>query len=230
MRFIETLDQALYAVVRGEVVHFRLWTSRFRPVVNDCLAHGQSLPFGPVNFVITPLADGSPVHVFRGLRDHLLREIHNALVIGVSLVCLEHGELGIPAPAEPLVPEVAVDLIHAIQPADDQPLQIKFGCDAEVEIHIERVVMRDKRPRHSSTGDGLHHRSLDFDESAGIERAPHRLHQLVPPQENFAHFRIHHQIDVALAVAQFDVGEAVPLFRQGKKILAQERDFLDVNG
>ena len=222
MRFIETLDQALYAVVRGEVVHFRLWTSRFRPVVNDCLAHGQSLPFGPVNFVITPLADGSPVHVFRGLRDHLLREIHNALVIGVSLVCLEHGELGIPAAAEPLVPEVAVDLIHAIQPADDQPLQIKFGRDAGVEIDVERIVMRLERLGRRARCQRRQHRRFNFDVPVLVEKAAN--------QENFAHFRIHHQIDVALAVAQFDVGEAVPLFRQGKKILAQERDFLDVNG
>ena len=90
--------------------------------------------------------------------------------------------------------------------------------------------MRDERPGHGPTGDGLHHRRFDFDESVGIERAAHRLHQLAALQKDFAHFRIHHQVDVALAIAQFDVGETVPFFGQGKKVLAQERDFLHVDG
>ena len=41
--------------------------------------------------------------------------------------------------------------------------------------------------------------------------------------EYLAHFGIHDQIDIALAIAQFDVGQPVPLFRQRKQVLAEER-------
>ena len=60
--------------------------------------------------------------------------------------------------------------------------------------------------------------------------APHRLHQLAALQKNFAHLGIHHQIDVALPVAQFDVGEAVPLLGQRQQVFAEERDLLYVDG
>ena len=110
------------------------------------------------------------------------------------------------------VAEVAVDFVDAIESADHQALQVEFGRDAQKKIHVERVVMGYKWAGDGAAGDGLHHRGLDFDEAVRVESAAHRLHQLRALQKNFADFRIHDQIDVALAVAQFDVGEAVPFF------------------
>jgi hypothetical protein len=81
------------------------------------------------------------------------------------------------------VAEVAVDFVDAIESADDQPLEIKFGRDAQIQIHVERVVMGHERPRHRAAGDGLHHRRFDLDESVRIECAPHRLHQLACASE-----------------------------------------------
>ena len=79
---------------------------------------------------------------------------------------------------ETFVAEVAVDLIDAVESAHDQPLQIKLGGDAEIKIHVERVVMRHERARDRATGNGLHHRRLDFDESMRVEGTAHRLHHL----------------------------------------------------
>ena len=151
------------------------------------------------------------------------------MIVGVGLVGLEHGELGIPAPSQAFVAEVAVDLVDAVEAADDQALQIKLGRDAQVEIHVERVVMGDERPRDGAAGDGLHHRRFDFDEAVRVEGAAHRLHQLRALQKDFAHLGIHHQVDIALAVAQFDVGEPVPLLGQGQQVFAEEGDLLDVD-
>ena len=89
--------------------------------------------------------------------------------------------------------------------------------------------MSDKRPRHSSAGDGLHHRSFNFDESVRFHRAPQRLHQFAALQKNVAHARIHDEIDIALAVTQFHVSEPVPLLGQGQKILAEERYLLHMD-
>ena len=69
----------------------------------------------------------------------------------------------------PLIPEVAVDLIHAIESADRQPLQIKLGSDPQKQIHVERVVMRLKRTRHRSARHRLHHRRFDFHKSLRVE-------------------------------------------------------------
>ena len=80
------------------------------------------------------------------------------------------------AGADALVAEVAVDLIDAIEAADDQALEVKLGRDAQEEIDIQGVVMGDKRTRRSAAGDGLHHRRFDLDEAAGIEEAADRLH------------------------------------------------------
>ena len=44
------------------------------------------------------------------------------------------------------------------------------------------------------------------------------------------HFRVDHQIEVALAVADFDVGEAVPFLRQRQERLRQELQSLGVDG
>ena len=133
--------------------------------MNNRFAHGETLPVGPVDFLIAPLCFRRAVYVFCGLGDDFLCEVHHALVVGIRLIELEHGELGIPAPAQTLIAEVAVDFVDAIESAHDQSFQIKFGSDSQVEVHVERVVVRDERPRHGAACDGLHHGRFDFDES-----------------------------------------------------------------
>ena len=89
--------------------------------------------------------------------------------------------------------------------------------------------MRDKRTRHCAAGDGLHHRRFHFDKSVRVHEAPHRLHQLAALEKNFAHLGIHHQVDVALAVAQLNVGQAMPLLRQRQQVFGEKRDFFHVH-
>ena len=104
--------------------------------------------------------------------------------------------------------------------------------------------MGDEWARHGAAGDGLHHRRLDFDESVRVESAAHRLHELGALQKHFAHFRIDHQVDIALPVAHFDVGERVPVLRatlgggiclnclpnrQWEQVFAEKGDLFDVN-
>ena len=108
-------------------------------------------------------------------REQLLGHRHQRLVVGVRLVELHHRELGVVLRRDPLVPEVAVDLEHPLDAADGQPLQIELGRDAQVEIHVERVVMRHERPRQRAAGDRLHHRRLDLEVAArGHELANRR--------------------------------------------------------
>ena len=48
-------------------------------------------------------------------------------------------------------------------------------------------------------------------------------------QKNFAHLGIHHHVDIALAVAQLDVGQAMPLLGQRQQVFAEEGDLLDMD-
>ena len=128
VRSVEALDQLLHAFAAGEVAHLRLRACRLRPEMDDRLAHGHALPVGPVDFLIAPLRLRPAIDVLRRFGDDFLRDIHDALIVGVGLIGLEHGELGIPAPSQAFVAEVAVDLVDAIESAHHQPLQIKFGA------------------------------------------------------------------------------------------------------
>ena len=56
-------------------------------------------------------------------------------------------------------------------------------------------------PRHSSAGNGLHHRRFHFDKIMFIQVTPQRLNQLAALEEDLTHLRIHYQIHVTLAIA-----------------------------
>ena len=130
----------------------------------------------------------------------MLRQIHHAAVIGVCLIKLEHRELGIVPRRNPLIPEVAINLVHAVEPANREPLQIQLRRNPQIKIDVQRVVMRHKRPCDRASRDGLHHRRFDFNETASAEKIPHGLNQLRALQKNFAYLGIHEQIDIPLPI------------------------------
>src|SRR5581483_3614291 len=72
------------------------------------------------------------------LADEDLAELHHRDVVGVGLVDLEHRELGVVLAVDPLVSEVVADLVHALETADQQPLQIELERDPQVQVDVER--------------------------------------------------------------------------------------------
>ena len=95
------------------------------------------------------------------------------MIVRIGLVELEHGELGVVLRADALVAEVAVDLVDAVQAADDQALEVKLRRDAQEEVDVQRIVVRREGPRRGAAGDGLHHRGFDFEIAAVVEEAAH---------------------------------------------------------
>ena len=165
-----------------------------------------------------------------GLADDLLRnlanqrfgEIHQVVIILIGLVELEHREFRVVPRREALVAKVAVDLEHFLHPADHELLEIELRGDAQIELHVERVVMRDEWPRRCSARNRVHHRRLDFEIAAGDEELAHRLHDLRALDEDVERGWIGDQIDVALSIALFLVGEPVELFRQRPQRLREQ--------
>ena len=131
----------------------------------------RDAPEGLVEIVFAPL-----VVELALADDHVGQALHRALhhddevvVVGVGHVQLEHGELGVVPRRHALVAEIAVDLVHALQAADDQALEEQLRRDAQVHVHVERVVMRRERPRRRAARNGLQHRRLDLEEIHRVE-------------------------------------------------------------
>ena len=82
-----------------------------------------------------------------------------------------------------LVAEDATDLEHPLHAADDQPLEVQLQRDAQVQVHVERVVVGDERSGMGATGLEVQHRCLDLDEAFGVQRAAEAGDDLVADAE-----------------------------------------------
>jgi len=153
---------------------------------------------------------------------HLLGEVHQVVVIRVGLVELQHGELGVVAGGEPLVAEVAVDLVDPLETAYHQPLQIELRGDAQEQVHVQGVMVGGEGTRHRPAGDGLHHRRLHLQELPGVEEAADELDDAGASLEGLAGGLVHDQVQVAPAIALLLVAESVELLRQRPQGLGQQ--------
>ena len=125
-----------------------------------------------------------------------------------------------------LVAEHAVELEDALEAADEQALEVELGRDAQVEIDVERVVVGHERARRGAAGNRLHHRRLDLDEAARGEELAQELDDLRAAAKRRAHLLVGDQVEVALAVARLDVGQAMPLLRQRAQRLGEHAKLL----
>ena len=192
--------------------------------LHDRLAHRQTAEGrSPVDDLVAPRSLRASRDRRGETREHLLGEPHQVFAFRVRLVELEHRELGIVVGRDALVAEVAVDLVHLRHAADHQPLQVELGRDPQKEVDVERVVVGHEGPRHGAARQGLHHRRLDFEIPALVQKAPEKPDDRRPPLEHLTGLRIDGEVQVALAIAALHVLQAVPLFRERMEGLGQER-------
>ena len=161
-------------------------------------------------------------------RDELLAARRDVLVVGVRLVPLEHRELGVVLGREALVAEVLADLVDALEAADDQALEVELGRDPQVQRAVERVVVRGERPAGAAAVDRLQDRRLDLDEAGVVEEPADLADHLRARDEHLARLLVRHQVELALAVAGLDVGEAVVLLRRRAQRLREQRPVVEL--
>src|SRR6185437_10505044 len=101
--------------------------------------------------------------------------------------------------------------------------------DAQIELEVERVVMRVEGLGRGAAGNGVQHRRLDFEEAALDEDAADRGDDAAAAPQGLAALLAHDEIEVALAVAQLDIGEAVEFLRQRQQRLGQHRHLAAVD-
>ena len=156
--------------------------------------------------------------------EHLLGQRHHLPVGRVRLVELDHRELGVVLGVDPLVPEVPVDLEDALEPADEETLQVELRGDPQVQVHIEGVVVGHERARRRAPGHRLHHRRLDLEEVPRRQEGAEEGDDPRPPAEDLPDVLVDDQVHVPLPVPGLDVGEPVPLLRKGADRLRQQAE------
>ena len=159
--------------------------------------------------------------------EQILGERHHVVDVAVGLVELEHRELGVVPGGDAFVAEVAVDLVDLLHASDREPLQVELGGDAQIQLHPQRVVVRLERTRDRPSGDRLEHGSFDLNIAPLVEKAADRLNEAASGNERLSRVWIRDEVEVALAVADFDVGQAVPFLRERLHSLRQKRERLD---
>ena len=173
------------------------------------------------------VVDRCPACVERDSLEQLLDPVHRVVEVGVRLVPFEHRELGLVLVRDALVAEVLADLVHPLEAADDEPLEVELGRDSEVEVGLQLVRVRDERVRERSAVARLQHRRLHLDEALGVEVAPDRRHDLRAQEEDLARVLVHEQVEVALAIAGLRVGETVERVRKGAPVPREDRQLVD---
>ena len=138
-------------------------------------------------------------------------------VIGVGSIELKHREFGIMPGGDALISEVSVDLVDPFESADQKPLEVQFGRDAEIQVHVQRVVMGPERPCRCAARNGLHHRRLDFEITPRIQKIADGLHDPGTQDKDLLDVGIDDQIDISLTVAEFHIGKAMPFFGKRSK-------------
>ena len=162
----------------------------------------------------------------RGARENALQNVHHAVKVRERLVELAGGELGVVLGVHALVAENAADLVHALQTADDQALEVQLGGDAHIHINVERIVMRDERPRVRAARDGAEHGRLDLHEAEAVEVAAQERHKFRADLKVALALGIDDEVHVALTVAQLLILQTVEFFGQRPQGLREQRDLL----
>ena len=168
--------------------------------------------------------------------NHLFGVVHHPKVVLIGHIDLKSREFRVMGAVHALVAEVARELIHALEAAHDEALQVKLVGNAEVHRDVQGVVVRDERTRRGAAGDGLQHRGLHLEIAALVEETADAVDDAGAGDEDVLHLVVHHEVDVTHTVAQFGVVEfvvlhAVFLFDDGQRPqrLTQHRQFLDMH-
>ena len=144
--------------------------ARPEPALFELLDELDALPRrGEVDLVPAERDLRRPDRLARDGLDELLDPPHRVLVVRVGLVPLDHRELGRVLVRHALVTEVPAQLVDALEPADDQPLEVELGRDPQVEVLVELVRARDERVGERAAVARLEDRRLDLDEAVAVE-------------------------------------------------------------
>ena len=140
----------------------------------DGVLHGQAAEGRRIGDQLLAPGQGFRAHHGPGhIGDQALRQRHHVPQVLAGRVELHHGELGVVTNAESFVAEVPVDLEDLLEAAHDQPLEVELRRDAEVEGHVQGIVVGDEGAGRGAARNGLHHRGLHLEVALLLHEAAH---------------------------------------------------------
>src|SRR5574344_491815 len=164
------------------------------------------------------------------MTEHILCQIHHAIVISICLIKLHQGKFRIVSGVESFVAEYTSDLIDSLHTAHDQSLQIQFKRNTKLYILIECIVMCLERTGGSAAGICHQHRCLHFQEVLTVEIAADGTDDLRTLYKGLTDILVHDQICITLSVTDIGIGQSVPFFRQRLQALGHQCHLFCMNG
>ena len=158
--------------------------------------------------------------------ENALQNVHHAVQIGEGLIQLAGGELGVVLGVHALVAEDASHLVHPLQAAHDEPLQVQLRGDAHIHVDVLRVVMGDEGTGVGAAGDGAENGGLHLHKAQIVQIAAQKRHEPAADLKVSLALGVHDEIHIPLTVAHLLVREAVELLRQGLQGLGEQGDML----
>ena len=172
---------------------------------------------------------GTAADILRQAGIQLLHQVHHALVIGVGLVQLHGGEFGVVLGIHTLIAEDASHLVHTIQAAHDEPLEVKLGLNAQVHIHIQRIVVGHKGPGGSADLQRYQDGGIYLQEALLIQVAADLGQDAAALIEGIPHLRVHNKVHIALAVPGIGIPQPMEFLRQRQQGLGKQLDMGGMN-
>src|SRR5688572_6980463 len=84
--------------------------------------------------------------------------------------------------------------------------------------------MRAKRARHCAAGNRLHDGRFDLQIPSRLQKLTYRGEHLAPHLEYFARLGIDDEIEIALPIADLDIGQPMPLLGERQMTLREKFD------
>ena len=112
------------------------------------------------------------------------------------------------------VTEHAANFKHALHAANDEALQVQFECNAQKQLHVERVVVRDEWASMGAAHFHVQHWRFYFNEFLVVQSFPEAGDSCVTNLECTARFFVDDEVGVALAITGVNIGKPMPFVGQ----------------
>ena len=153
-------------------------------------------------------------HFLSHVRDQAGKQIGHIIVIGIGLIGFQTGKFRIMAFINTFVAEVAADFKHTVKTADDQTLQIKLRSNAQIQIHVQRIVMGNERFGVGAAHNRMKHRCFYLQKTVLLEPTADSRGYLATFPIDFLAVLVHNKVNIALTITGIDIGQAVEFLRQ----------------
>ena len=139
---------------------------------------------------------------------HLFGQVHHVVVVGIRLVQLEQRVLRVVPGRKSFVAEHPPYFEDFLHPTHHQALEVQLERDAQIEVHVQGVMVRDKWPGRSPSRERMENRRFNLDKALGLEEPAYLRDSPAARQEDLAATFVGPHVGVALAVAGIDISYA----------------------